>query len=515
MRQYEVFEVCLSGAAPVGSASQVPLYAIFTLAERQTKVWGFYNGQGRYLIRFYPCETGSCTWQVHSDLPLEGALEGQEECLPALPGRHGMVRTAGVHFCYEDGTRYQPFGTTVYALIHQEDALVHQTMGTLRSAPFNKVRLCVFPKHYDYNHNEPPCFPFEKDEADHWDVHRPSVEYWNRLESCLKELEELDVQADLILFHGYDRWGFSQLSHDECMVYLDYLVRRLTSFPNVWWSLANEYELLTKFQHEWWMDFAQFLGENDLYHHLLSNHNFLELWNFDNPYVTHCSIQDPRVIRVPDLQKRHKKPVIFDECCYEGNIPWAWGNLSAFELMNRFWIAAVMGGYCTHGETYLSDDEVLWWSKGGSLKGESPARIAFLRNILAELPDDLDYVNTVHERALEEPEFLQSAPPDVAEGFQAIAKLLQTVPERRKIDFFDQNRIAMGHCGDDAYLLYLGRQCCAKWPLSLPEGIDYDIEVIDAWEMTRRAVLHSVSGTVTVPLPSKEGIAILAQRSAN
>ena len=26
-----------------------------------------------------------------------------------------------------------------------------------------KVRHCVFPKHYDYNHNEPPYYAFEKD----------------------------------------------------------------------------------------------------------------------------------------------------------------------------------------------------------------------------------------------------------------------------------------------------------------------------------------------------------------
>ena len=70
-----------------------------------------------------------------------------------------------------------------------------------------------------------------------------------------------------------------------------------------------------------------------------------------------------------------------DECCYEGNIPWDWGNISGFELVHRFWTVCMQGGYCTHGETYLNEEEVLWWSKGGKLVGESPgADRIFKRN---------------------------------------------------------------------------------------------------------------------------------------
>lgn len=30
----------------------------------------------------------------------------------------------------------------------------------------------------------------------------------------------------------------------------------------------------------------------------------------------------------------------------------------------------------------MAENSLLWWSKGGILKGESPSRIAFLRDIL-------------------------------------------------------------------------------------------------------------------------------------
>ncbi len=80
------------------------------------------------------------------------------------------------------------------------------------------------------------------------------------------------------------------------------------------------------------------------------------------------------------------KPVINDECEYEGNIPRPWGNISAQELVHRFWIMVVNGGYAGHGETYMHPDDILWWGKGGVLHGESWKRIAFLRQIIEELP---------------------------------------------------------------------------------------------------------------------------------
>lgn len=86
--------------------------------------------------------------------------------------------------------------------------------------------------------------------------------------------------------------------------------------------------------------------------------------------------------------ERYQKPVVVDECCYEGDIHFSWGNISAKEMTNRFWCAYCVGAFATHGETYLSDDDVLWWAKGGVLRGQSPDRIAFLREIIESFPGD-------------------------------------------------------------------------------------------------------------------------------
>ena len=77
------------------------------------------------------------------------------------PASHGPVSVRNTYdFGYADGTPYFPFGTTCYAWTHQPAALQEQTIETLRHAPFNKMRMCVFPKWYTYNRDEPPVYPF-------------------------------------------------------------------------------------------------------------------------------------------------------------------------------------------------------------------------------------------------------------------------------------------------------------------------------------------------------------------
>ena len=489
VKQYEVFELEFAAAPPQGSHAVVDLCAEFCSDGETVAVNGFYAGNGRYKVRFLPQKAGRYTWRVSGVL----SASGEEDCAPHDPACHGVVRADGLHFRHDDGAWYMPFGTTVYALLHQKQSLVEQTMQTLSHAPFNKVRLCVFPKHFDYNNNEPELFPFERD-GDGWDVDRPVETFWEHLELRLRQLNEMGVQADLILFHPYDHWGFAKLSKEQCLIYLDYAVRRLAAFPNLWWSLANEYDLITEFQLSWWAEFAAYLAGHDPYQHLISNHYCIVPWDYGNEHTTHCSIQDGGVQNVPKMQEKYGKPVIYDECGYEGTVPYGWGNLSAFELVNRFWVAVTRGGYCTHGETFLSPDEILWWSKGGILKGESALRIAFLREIAEALGQPLDW--------LEQGDSGVETIPEVAPGL--------TVTPQRWQEICDGMKQHAGHCGDRAYLYYYARSCTALATLDLPDTHRYRIEVIDVWEMTRNVALEGASGTVKITLPGKEGIAVLA-----
>ena len=71
------------------------------------------------------------------------------------------------------------------------------------------------------------------------------------------------ARRDCILFHAYDRWGFSEMKPSADDRYLRYVVARLAAFRNVWWSLANEYDLMCAKKTEDWERFAGIINFHD------------------------------------------------------------------------------------------------------------------------------------------------------------------------------------------------------------------------------------------------------------
>lgn len=502
MKQFAMFELKFTGEKPQESDVRIDLSAEFKINGLKTCVKGYYSGDGNYGVRFYPTETGTYTYKVTGIVSAEGTLVCE-----ASDDAHGMIKAKECHFVYEDGTPYYPFGTTIYALAHQNKELISQTLTSLQTAPFNKVRHCVFPKHYDYNHNEPEFYPFEKKEDGSWDVHHPCFAFWDHFEQIIHQLGDMGIQTDLILFHSYDRWGFPFLSLEEWKVYLDYVLRRFSAIPYVWWSMANEYDFIFNHEITDWYEVEAFIAERDPYRHLLSNHNGMKLYDFTRPAITHCSIQSNAMHMTAAWRKRYQKPVIFDEFCYEGDIQHEWGNISGFEMTNRFWQACVCGAYATHGETFYAEDEVLWWAKGGKLKGKSPRRIAFLKELVESLPGPVE--------PWDEPIFEDFSNPTevIKEGeMHPFFKLMESLPEEERVNLNWKSAAYTGHCGEAVYLKYHARQCAKVSGIKLPTEYSYKIEVIDVWEMTRETLIEEASGKTVLNLSGKEGIAVIATR---
>lgn len=506
MRQYELFELKFYTTPPNDHYVDINLNAKFTIGNKCISVKGFWKGDREYAIRFYPEEVGTYTYEISGLIEKKGTLE----CSAALENRKGLVRAIGQHFKYSNGDWFHPFGTTVYSLFHQDDALIDETMNSLKMHPFNKVRICLFPKSFEYTHNEPLYFPFEKTN-NKWDVNKPCLSFWERIEERINQLDQLEIQCDLILFHPYDRWGFSKLNSKEVKIYLDYLVRRLSAFPNLWWSLANEYDLL-HYSLKDWDEFASQIYENDPFKHLLSNHNILTHWDFSNLKVSHMSLQIRFLDNLTQKIEKYKKPLLVDECKYEGNIPSSWGNISAFEMTDRFWKVITQGGYCTHGETYLNEQEILWWSKGGKLVGDSPVRISFLKNLLVSFPGPLTScsVNWLME-------FKNRVKKDIANGDfnyedEPLYNSLSSCTEEEFLDIVYTQDEFFANSSDNIFLKYFSRNQTCKGFFNLPVEFLYSVEIIDVWEMTTKLVKSNVNGLIEIDLPGKEGMALLARK---
>ncbi|NLU40720.1 MAG: DUF5605 domain-containing protein, partial [Firmicutes bacterium] len=123
-----------------------------------------------------------------------------------------------------------------------------------------------------------------------------------------------------------------------------------------------------------------------------------------------------------------------------------------------------------HGETYMHPEDILWWSKGGVLHGESPLRIGFLRMVFEEAPES---------------------------G-------LWPVESSRELMLADRDKTYI--------LVYFGMEQSVQKRIALPEGTTYKLEIIDTWNMTVTPIDGEFSGMTTVQLPGRPHTAVRARK---
>ena len=112
---------------------------------------------------------------------------------------------------------------------------------------------------------------------------------------------------------------------------------------------------------------------------------------------------------------------------------------------------------------------MLWWSKGGVLKGDSPARIAFLRQILEDAPGDL------------EPRLTEWDAPGAV-------------------------------VGDSYRLVYFSFMQPLYRTFRLPAGTRWRAEILDTWNMTVTPVAEPVESGTRIDLPGRQYIAVRLTR---
>ena len=492
--RYSMFEVAVKGPSSGNPFVEQSLKGVFSSNKENVTVKGFYDGDGIYMIRFMPMEEGMHSFVISGTF-LDGPLSGRFFVDAAEEGHHGPVRVIDTtHFAYADGTPYVSVGTTCYVWHLQDEETKQETLRSLEEAGFNKIRFCIFPKHYVYNFKDPACFPYEgtpmdasvlsednfasytgKTEGNDWDFTRFNPAYFQNIENCIEELGERGIEADLIIMHPYDRWGFSSMPREADDLYYHYIINRFSAYANVWWSLANEYDLIKAKTNEDWEHFGELLA-NDPYHHLRSIHNCRLMYDHSRPWITHCSIQRVDLYKGAELtdefKTRYNKPVVMDEIAYEGNLPLGWGNITGEEMVRRMWETAMRGGYPGHSETYLSDDGIIWWSHGGTLHGESAKRMNFLKEVMASFPSD--------EIAFDGSEW----------------DCVTAVPEK---EWFEPVK--------SVYVYYFSFMRPSSRPFNMPKGVHFHAEVIDTWNMLiEDAGVHE--GSFSIALPARQYMAI-------
>jgi len=500
-----------------GNPFEVELTATFVNGSDTLVVPGYYDGkspQGEvWKVRFMPTLEGTWHYTTRSSVPALDGKTGTLTCTPPTEGNHGPVRvdSTGLHFCYADGTRYIPVGTTSYDWMHASNdpafstadpglTMQQQTLLSLAESGFNKIRSLLLPHNFDASYPDPDAFPFaalDGDKENRWDWTRLNPRYFDHVEQCTEGLLRLGIEQDLILFHPYDegRWGFDSMPLEAGRLLCRYVAARFGAYRNVWWSLANEYDLMRQQPLANWDAWTDAVAANDPYRHLISIHSYTaQYYKYWDARYTHCSIQDQAPVEAPGravtVLNIYRKPVIFDEVCYEGDMDARWGNLSGQEELYRMWNAYMAGTYCSHSECYQYGDphdfRRDFLAVGGKWQGTSWRRIRFMREVLDAMP---------------RPMYIADSSWD----------------------------LYTSACGPSYYMVYLGKETPREWRFDLPirngrgrsgfprmtEGERYKVEIIDTWNMTitespvvittRRQDNYRMvaEGNASIPLPER------------
>ena len=191
-------------------------------------------------------------------------------------------------------------------------------------------------------------------------------------------------------------------------------------------------------------------------------------------------------------------------------------------MVHRFWEGTVNGGYVGHGDTFLDPNDVLWWAKGGTIKGESAPRLAFLRRILEEgpvvglepIPSTIPYifaraggVDKVNFQDLFNPTNQSPDPGAVPEGSEQVKATSQEGQQPSIVSGF-----AGVHQPHEYYLTYFGVNQPSEIEKNVPAREEYKAEIVDTWKMTVTPVDGKVLRGDTIRLPVKPNQALILKR---
>ncbi|HEX5759575.1 MAG TPA: DUF4038 domain-containing protein [Thermoanaerobaculia bacterium] len=228
--------------------------------------------RARYKFRLAVTVAGSWSYTVSSgesglNLTTPTPVNLSECRTPVTPLRGFLRRDAAkpLSFVWDDGQHAFIWGQTYYQLVNNARCELDNSLGISCTELYNwrasidntktrrmsKVRLLIAPwialgrgsgTGSDYTGASGPYLrtsggtgPFDRSQLDH--------NHWKALDTVIRYLYDKGMIAELILFRDFTGTNDAQVGTlDEDKRFVGYAVARYAAFPNVVWSLANEWQ---------------------------------------------------------------------------------------------------------------------------------------------------------------------------------------------------------------------------------------------------------------------------------
>ncbi len=245
-------------ATAVGNPFEVKLTGEFTGPEgARLSVPGFYDGDGKWKIRFSPTQLGEWSMRTTSSLEaLNAKTESGIVCTTNTHSNiHGILKIDAAHpyhFIYEDGTRYFLLGYEADwlwapALIDPQAKVMHQLIDQMADRGFNHVMVNIYAHdtgwdpgkscEWDYGPTEMYVFEGTNEKPDHT---RLNTRFFQHYDTMMEALRERGIVAHIMLkvYNKKVKWPAKWSPEEER--FFRYVVARYQAFGNVVWDFAKE-----------------------------------------------------------------------------------------------------------------------------------------------------------------------------------------------------------------------------------------------------------------------------------
>jgi hypothetical protein len=311
-------------------------------------LFGFWDGEGCWKIRFAPTEVGRWSWRTHCSAIADAGLHARTGELDAAPwssaavtenpNRRGFVRIhpSGRYFVYADGTPFYWLGDTLWAgfLGRVKTADYLRYLHDRKAKGFTLIQVVLGRPagdasgefHESYWQGAPGDYgneggmPFTR----RYDLINPR--YFQAVD---EKLSSMLVAGFLPCLFGL--WGtdLKEVGVEHIAAYWRYLVARYAAY-NVFWSVSGEYFFTA--DEAAWRYLGQVIDAADPYQHPTSAHSTAphsgsrhyqaEPWyDFNLIQVGHCYSLRQFLETLPNLDYHAHpvKPVIMSESWYENH----------------------------------------------------------------------------------------------------------------------------------------------------------------------------------------------------
>jgi hypothetical protein len=269
---------------------------------RIENVPGFYDGQGRWVIRFSPIGEGRWRgWTSSGDRQLDGISLGPILCAPNenrdVHGRVQVDQANRKRFRYEDGRPFIPLGFEwdwlfAYGQVHlghaqgprNDNPSLDEALGLLKDCGFNVIVANLYAHRYhrteltdataSYLYGPPPIYVFggTNDAPDHA---RLNVEFFRSFDRVLAALHRHGLILHLMIQVQNKAVQWPARNSPEDDLFWQYVVARYQAYPNVIWDIGKEcYNLLRQTgSHDYVLGRISLIRRTDAYGHLVTAHD--------------------------------------------------------------------------------------------------------------------------------------------------------------------------------------------------------------------------------------------------